>query len=94
MPRWGGLESLFMGGLIPVERQIGTTGKWLHSDIYIALGISGAPQHMMGIKDVDKIIAVNMWKGASIFQHADLGVVGDLLGIVPELLVLLEKEKR
>ncbi len=90
----GGTRIAVHGGLIPVERQIGTTGKWLHSDIYIALGISGAPQHMMGIKDAGKIIAVNMWKGASIFQRADLGVVGDLLEILPELLALLEKEKR
>ncbi len=87
----GGTRIAVHQGLIPVERQIGTTGKWLHSDLYIALGISGAPQHMMGIKEVRKIIAVNVWKGASIFQKADLGVVGDLLEILPELLVLLEK---
>ncbi len=90
----GGTRIAVHAGLIPVERQIGTTGKWLNSDLYIALGISGAPQHMMGIKDVRKIIAVNMWKGASIFQKADLGVVGDLREILPELLVLLEKGKR
>jgi len=89
----GGTRIAVHEGLISVEKQIGTTGKWLNSDVYLALGISGAPQHVMGLKKVRKTIAVNVWKGASIFQNADLGVVGDLLEVVPQMLALL-KERR
>lgn len=77
-------------GLVPVERQIGTTGKWLNSELYIAIGISGAAQHVMGIKEVKHTIAINISKQAPILKYAQLGVIGDLHAIVPELLALIE----
>jgi electron transfer flavoprotein alpha subunit len=86
----GGSRIAVYSGLIPLERQIGTTGKWLNSDVYIAIGISGAPQHVMGIKEVKNIIAINITKEAPIFRYAKLGVVGDLYKVVPNLIDLIE----
>ena len=86
----GGSRIAVYSGLIPLERQIGTTGKWLNSDVYIAIGISGAPQHVMGIKEVKNIIAINITKEAPIFRYAKLGIVGDLYEVVPNLIDLLE----
>lgn len=80
-------------GLIPQERQVGQTGKTVRPDIYFALGISGAVQHLAGMEESEYIIAVNKDKGASIFNVADLGIVGDLNQIVPALTRKL-KEKR
>ncbi len=86
----GGTRIAVYDGLIPHERQIGTTGKWLDCDLYIALGISGAPQHVMGIKSVKKIIAINIAKEAPIFKFAHLGVVNDWQEVVQQLIELLE----
>lgn len=86
----GGSRIAVYSGLIPLERQIGTTGKWLNSDVYIAIGISGASQHVMGIKEVKDIIAINITKEAPIFRYAKLGIVGDLYEVVPNLIALLE----
>jgi electron transfer flavoprotein alpha subunit len=86
----GGTRIAVYDGLIPHERQIGTTGKWLDCDLYIALGISGAPQHVMGIKSVKKIIAVNIAKEAPIFKFAHLGVVNDWEDVIQHLIELLE----
>ncbi len=86
----GGTRIAVHTGLIPVSRQVGTTGKWLASELYLALGISGAPQHVMGIKGVDKVLAVNLSPDAPIFKYAKLGVVGDVAEIVPRLIALLE----
>ena len=87
----GGTRLAVHTGQIPVSRQIGTTGKWLASELYLALGVSGAPQHVMGIKGVDKILAVNLSPDAPIFKYAKLGVVGDVAEIVPRLIDLLER---
>ena len=82
----GGSRIAVYSGLVPLERQIGTTGKWLGSEVYIAVGISGAPQHVMGIKAVKRIIAINKAREAPIFKYAKLGIVGDLYQVVPELI--------
>lgn len=86
----GGSRIAVYSGLIPLERQIGTTGKWLNSDVYMAIGISGAPQHVMGIKEVKNIIAINIAKEAPIFKYAKLGIIGDLYAVVPKLIDLIE----
>lgn len=87
----GGTRIAVFAGMIPPQRLIGTTGKWLFSDLYIAIGISGAPQHVMGIKGVKKIIAVDISKDASIFQHVKLGILGDLYEVIPQLIDLIEE---
>lgn len=85
----GGTRIAVYSGLVPLERQIGTTGKWISSDVYLTLGISGAPQHVMGIKEVKNIIAVNISREAPIFKYSSLGIIGDLDEIVPQLVDII-----
>jgi electron transfer flavoprotein alpha subunit len=90
----GASRSAVDAGWMPVERQVGQTGKTVRPKVYIACGISGAIQHLVGMQDSEVVIAINRDKEAPIFEVATYGIVGDLFTVIPAITARIRQLKQ
>jgi electron transfer flavoprotein alpha subunit len=86
----GGSLPAVDAGMVPVMRQVGVSGKFVSPDVYLAVGISGTPQHLAGVARESRIVAINQDSAADIFKVASLGIVAPWQELLPELLARLE----
>jgi len=89
----GGSKKVTDAGWLPVDRQIGQTGKTVRPTLYIGVGVSGAIQHIFGMKESKVIVAINSDPNAPIFEYADYGIVGDYRQVIQALLELLNQRR-
>ena len=90
---WAGSRKAVELGYVPQSRQVGQTGQTVHSKLYIACGISGAIQHLVGMQTSDVIISVNTDKDAPVFDVSTYCIVEDAIKFIPKLIAELEKQK-